>query len=486
MNHATHQATMVAQSILDAGGTEGAALTTAEAAAMATLCPKSRDIPKGMQVLGRRKAKQHAEVIASLALMSALNRSNQGPQTLSRLESPVFPPHSVEVTPDVESESPISAVEKSQLGDTSVVSPKEALNTMISAAPVAVPIKEKPFEGISQDACISEPKRYERSVSSKEVESKPGRRGKALINYFARKTVTDSQRKKMEKDARKKRKVIKEKKSEDKIPATTRSVAKDDAAVPLTDQIFEKKADSKGSFESQDRSYNSNYSEEDNEDSLMQSEGTRGGSNDSESVETANNSSPADGFMKKNVDPFLASLTSVFICGPSAAASQTVIEGAVAGENDDRDDMEDIAEGSDREFGVPRDTKRHVLAESLSTVDSEELLRTLNTNSSSDTLDYNEATENRETVEDIVLLSLAGSAVSTRVTVTKGSGDTTSQSRLTEVRETAQQHLDDAMAPPEDTIAKYMFKTDSELIPKSSEKKSFLGNWMRRGKAKVT
>ena len=72
LSQATSQATIAAKSILSSGGTEKTALKTAKAAAQGVLMGNEKDLgngPKGM--LRRRKIKQQAEVIASMALVSA-------------------------------------------------------------------------------------------------------------------------------------------------------------------------------------------------------------------------------------------------------------------------------------------------------------------------------------------------------------------------------------------------------------------------------
>jgi len=90
LSQATSQATIAAKSILSSGGTEKTALKTAKAAAQGVLMGNEKDLgngPKGM--LRRRKIKQQAEVIASMALVSASNSYRQGTEwdLLSNTES---------------------------------------------------------------------------------------------------------------------------------------------------------------------------------------------------------------------------------------------------------------------------------------------------------------------------------------------------------------------------------------------------------------
>ena len=89
LSQATSQATIAAKSILSSGGTEQTALKTAKAAAQGVLLGNIRDLgsgPKGM--MKRRKIKKQAEVVASMALVSASNSHRQGTEwdLLSRSE----------------------------------------------------------------------------------------------------------------------------------------------------------------------------------------------------------------------------------------------------------------------------------------------------------------------------------------------------------------------------------------------------------------
>ena len=79
LSQATSQATIAAKSILSSGGTEQTALKTAKAAAQGVLLGNIRDLgsgPKGM--MKRRKIKKQAEVVTSMALVSASNSHRQG------------------------------------------------------------------------------------------------------------------------------------------------------------------------------------------------------------------------------------------------------------------------------------------------------------------------------------------------------------------------------------------------------------------------
>ena len=76
ISKATSTAVVAARSILMSGGTEETALKTAKAAAHSVLNPKGVSdnesvAGKPMNFLRRRKAKRQADVVASMALMSA-------------------------------------------------------------------------------------------------------------------------------------------------------------------------------------------------------------------------------------------------------------------------------------------------------------------------------------------------------------------------------------------------------------------------------
>jgi hypothetical protein len=82
LSHATNTAMIAARSILMSGGTEETALKTAKAAAQSVLNPGCSDNDtvsgKSTKFLRRRKAKRQAEVVASMALISAASKVRQG------------------------------------------------------------------------------------------------------------------------------------------------------------------------------------------------------------------------------------------------------------------------------------------------------------------------------------------------------------------------------------------------------------------------
>jgi hypothetical protein len=88
LSRATSTAVVAARSILQSGGTEETALKTAKAAAQSVLNQNPGDlgeaetISRSTTFLRRRKAKRQAEVVASMALMSAMNNA-QTPTAVS-------------------------------------------------------------------------------------------------------------------------------------------------------------------------------------------------------------------------------------------------------------------------------------------------------------------------------------------------------------------------------------------------------------------
>ena len=83
ISKATMQAVNASRSILLAGGTQASAMSTAEAAALSVLLPKTPGLPSMAQKkrFGRKKCKGQAQVIASMAL-SSVNRSLQNTEEL--------------------------------------------------------------------------------------------------------------------------------------------------------------------------------------------------------------------------------------------------------------------------------------------------------------------------------------------------------------------------------------------------------------------
>lgn len=92
---ATQTAIIAARSILMSGGTEESALKTAKAAAESVLNPAASDSDtvSGRSIVGsafggkRRKAKRQAEVVASMALMSATSLHPNGSHTIGECDS---------------------------------------------------------------------------------------------------------------------------------------------------------------------------------------------------------------------------------------------------------------------------------------------------------------------------------------------------------------------------------------------------------------
>ena len=90
LSQATSQATIAAKSILSSGGTEQTALKTAKAAAQGVLLGSEWNLGNGPKaMLKRRKIKKQAEVVASMALVSATNSYRSGTEwdLLSNTES---------------------------------------------------------------------------------------------------------------------------------------------------------------------------------------------------------------------------------------------------------------------------------------------------------------------------------------------------------------------------------------------------------------
>lgn len=82
LSQATSQAVIAARSILLSGGTHETALSTAKAAALSVLLPSDPDAARsGNKFLARRRAKQQAEIIASMSIISAENSLPQSPQS---------------------------------------------------------------------------------------------------------------------------------------------------------------------------------------------------------------------------------------------------------------------------------------------------------------------------------------------------------------------------------------------------------------------
>jgi hypothetical protein len=79
LSQATSQATIAAKSILSSGGTEQTALKTAKAAAQGVLLGSEGDLGNGPKaMMKRRKIRKQAEVVASMALVSASNSHRSG------------------------------------------------------------------------------------------------------------------------------------------------------------------------------------------------------------------------------------------------------------------------------------------------------------------------------------------------------------------------------------------------------------------------
>ena len=83
LSRATSTATVAARSILMSGGTEEVALRTAKAAAQSVLIPTASDTDtlSGRSTntfMRRRKAKRQAEIVASMALMTAASNVRSG------------------------------------------------------------------------------------------------------------------------------------------------------------------------------------------------------------------------------------------------------------------------------------------------------------------------------------------------------------------------------------------------------------------------
>lgn len=101
LSQATNTATVAARSILLSGGSEEVALKTAKAAAQSVLIPMQNDgetfSTRSTTFLRRRKAKRQAEVVASMALMTAASnvRSGTNPEwdTLTTSTDPIQRPN---------------------------------------------------------------------------------------------------------------------------------------------------------------------------------------------------------------------------------------------------------------------------------------------------------------------------------------------------------------------------------------------------------
>ncbi|EEC43059.1 predicted protein [Phaeodactylum tricornutum CCAP 1055/1] len=98
LSQATSQAIVAARSILESGGSEATALSTAKAAAQSILIPFLSDTEHGASklFLGRRKAKRQADIIASMAILSVTNGSNESEGSAVRdNEAPTFMQHRI-------------------------------------------------------------------------------------------------------------------------------------------------------------------------------------------------------------------------------------------------------------------------------------------------------------------------------------------------------------------------------------------------------
>jgi hypothetical protein len=84
---ATKQAVSAAVSIIKAGGTQTTALSTATAAAKSVLLPSKHEVPSNKDFLNRKKLKRHVEVIASLALTSAMNMAHHSDSSMMMHEN---------------------------------------------------------------------------------------------------------------------------------------------------------------------------------------------------------------------------------------------------------------------------------------------------------------------------------------------------------------------------------------------------------------
>lgn len=91
LSHATATAIVAAKSILMSGGTEDVALHTAKAAAVSVLNPSGSDtdtsIRRNLGFFGRRKVRRQAEVVASMALVTATNNLQGVPSDWSASDS---------------------------------------------------------------------------------------------------------------------------------------------------------------------------------------------------------------------------------------------------------------------------------------------------------------------------------------------------------------------------------------------------------------
>ena len=471
LSKATHQATMAAKSIVQSGGTDSTALSTARAAAQSALCPgKSKRAP-----LSRRQAKRHAEIISSMALMSAIE------QMSVRAPSPAGPPSNVEF--QAEDSGPHSVVSvshgsggKNDITNQATGSTKQT-ETTASKETIEEPKKilEEPKEqkdtpeldavinamasedddiaaiqlGNTDESTLSDHK--ERYVATESMEQelkynprqteKP-RKATNLLRYFAKRADPCT--------------------NEDDVPSidilTPRSRAStSDLAshVQLCDPIYDSTSPRRNSTieereprDAEEAARGSHGAaagrDEESQESQTSCSSTWEGSahtedddNPCESFET-DHSSNAPGFMQKNVDPFLHTLSHVFSCGPIKSTRRLTIKGVPAAVGDDyRDDVEVFEDNYDdvrdkaprRQRRIPRGGQK-----SLDTFESEDILSSLNAKSTDSDISaiLNEeklSNYRKQSMESIVLRSLAGQAAA-RVPALTGGDERSLRSRL--------------------------------------------------------
>lgn len=390
LSKASHQATVAARSILEAGGSRVTALSTAQAAAQAVLCPSSQEVAAGSISLGRRRAKRHAEIIGSMVLMSLINsHQQQGAAPLSKVSD--SPSHFGFSSLDVS-----AGRSGSERALQSSVSSKRTSQSFRREIPANLP-KTNTHRSNSHSADIQQNSK-QFSESNKSKHSSKDSQAKSSSNEPDQETrKTGSLGFFRKKAALSKKTVVKVGTISD----------------PNQMSGFMECVADGGETTTSNSQHHYSYSSIDSEGDETEQSDEHAETLESDTVDRAS----TQGFMKRNVDPLLTTITNAFICGPTNAQTPP---GAESGLHlpECRDERNARADGKAARAPPSRKRSSKITrnGESLSTYDSEQLLKDLNNSDSTSSTTVPEKRYPKakkkvepETMESVVLRALSTS-----------------------------------------------------------------------------